>query len=185
VTPVRTVTYLGVGTALLSVLAGCSSDTSGGTLGMSAPVSSNATVDPGSTPTDAETAKALFDGSEPVSVARWWAEHPDLAPADLANRVLLVDKPGTGPSRFTGPDMRKYHRVRMIITCATKAQYTVRLQVLDGLSIASSAGASCGGPALSSYDSPSLTSTARKTEVEVDVPPGTKYFVTVYGTKAT
>jgi hypothetical protein len=184
VTPVRTVTYLGVGTALLSVLVGCSSATSGETLSMSAPISSNAAVDPGSTPTDAETAKGLFDGSAPVSIARWWADHPDLAPADLSDRDLLIDKPGTGPSRFTGPDMRKYRRVTMIITCATKAQYTVRLQVLDGLSIASSSGSSCGGPALSSYVSPSLTSKARNTEVEVEVPPGTKYYVTVYGTKA-
>lgn len=181
-TAVRTAAGIGVGTALLSALAGCSSNAGSDTLTMSA--SSPSIGGSSSTGPVAAPADSIFGRSAPVSIARWWKEHPDLAPADLAGRKLLLNQLGTGPRRFPGPDMRKYSKVMMIITCSSKAEYSVRLQVLDGLSIASTAGDSCGGPNLSSYVSPPLTVVDPKTEVEVEVPEGTKYYVTLYGTAA-
>jgi hypothetical protein len=179
VTSVRTAAGIGVGAALLSMLTGCSSDTRGGAIGVSAPITEGA----GSTPrrTTAAPAEVLFSRRKPVSVVTWWKDHPAAAPANLAKHTLLLNREGKGPQRFPGPDMRRYNRVLMIITCASKAQYVVRLQVLDGLSIASTSGASCGGPDLSAYSSPFVKVTDRKTEVEVEVPAGTRYYVTVYG----
>lgn len=189
-TPVRAVARVGVGTALLSVLSGCSADALEGSLGMSSPVtvaSNSAVVQPtnyGSGPkgSAAAPASSLFGGPAPVSIAYWWGEHPQAAPADLAKRKLLFNQKGTGSQRFPGPDMRKYNRILMVITCAKKVEYLVRLQVLDGLSIASTEGASCGGPSLSAYKSPFLDVTDAKTEVEVQVPEEAKYYVTIYGT---
>lgn len=189
-TPVRTVARVGVGTALLSVLAGCSSDTAGDALVRSAPISvapttpaltstADGTSPKGSVPAPADS---MFVGSKPVSIDAWWRANPANAPADLAQRTLLFNKQGTGSQRFPGPDMRKFDKILMIITCTTKAEYSLRLQVLDGLSIATTSGDSCGGPSLSSYESPSLTVVDPKTEVEVEVPAGTKYYVTLYGT---
>jgi hypothetical protein len=126
----------------------------------------------------------LFGGSTPVSIVSWWKQHPSAAPADLGKRVLLFNHQGTGPQRFPGPDMRKYSKVLMIITCTSKVEYVVRLQVLDGLSIASASGSSCGGPTLSAYISPFVKVVEPKTEVEVEIADGVKYFVTLYGTRA-
>jgi hypothetical protein len=187
VTPVRTVAGVGVGTAFLSVLAGCSSDSLDGSLGMSAPISvasRSATPDttPGPKKTTAAPADSLFGGPEPVSIEYWWGKHPNIAPTDLAKHKLLLNEKGKGPQRFPGPDMRKYGQVLMVITCPKKVPYLVRLQVLDGLSIASTEGPSCGGPNVSTYNSPPLDVLDPKTEVEVQVPDGVKYYVTLYGT---
>jgi len=191
VTAVRTVAGVGVGTAaLLSVLAGCSADTKDGTLGMAAPISAaSATpsaVQPGANQkrNTGAPASTLFGGSTPVSIVSWWKQHPSAAPADLSQRVLLFNHQGTGPQRFPGPDMRKYSKVLMVITCTSKVEYLVRLQVLDGLSIASTSGTSCGGPTLSAYISPFVKVVEPKTEVEVQIADGVKYFVTMYGTRA-
>jgi hypothetical protein len=184
VTSVRTVAGLGLGTALLGVLSGCSSGTEGGALAVSAAISAapTATGTGGVASKKAAALNAsLFGGSKPASVAYWWDKHPDAAPPDLADRTLLLNREGTGPRRFLGPDMRKYSKVLMIITCTEKVEYELRLQVLDGLSIATTSGSSCGGPNLSSYQSPNLKVVDPQTEVEVEVPAGTKYFVTLYG----
>jgi hypothetical protein len=158
------------------MLAGCSSGTEGGALSVSA-----------GTPTLKRSATApaggLFDGPKPISIVNWWQDNPTTAP-DLSGQKLLLNKRGTGPARFAGPDMTKYSKVLMVITCVGKVEYTVRLQVLDGLSIASTSGPSCGGPDVSSYTSPSLTADEPETEVEVDVPAKTEYYVTLYGTPA-
>lgn len=190
-TPVRTVAGIGVGTALLSVLAGClSKDSSDGTVGVSAPISGTSRVTDasqyGGTPgrTTAAPAESLFNGPAPVSIVTWWREYPAAAPDNLADRTLLFNEQGEGPQRFPGPDVRKYNRILMIITCSSKSEYLVRLQVLDGLSIASTSGTSCGGPTLSAYTTPFLKVTETKTEVEVQVPDDTKYFVTLYGNPA-
>jgi hypothetical protein len=190
VTPVRAVASVGIGTALLSVLSGCSADALDNSLGTSSPISvasDSAVLEPtneGSGPkqTAAAAAGTLFGGSAPVSIAYWWDEHPEAAPADLGQRKLLFNQKGTGPQRFPGPDVRKYKRILMVITCSKKSEYLVRLQVLDGLSIVSTEGTSCGGPTLSAYASPLLDVTDKKTEVEVQVPEGAKYYVTFYGT---
>jgi hypothetical protein len=156
---------------------------------MSAPISvaSSSAVDPprsgsGARKTAPGPASSLFGGPIPVSVVTWWKQHPNIAPADLAKHKLLLNQPGQGPQRFPGPDMRKYSRVLMVITCPKKIEYLVRLQVLDGLSIASTEGPSCGGPNVNIYTSPVLHVTDKQTEVEVQVAEGEKYFVTLYGT---
>jgi len=173
VTTVRTVAGLGFGTALMGMLAGCSSGAQGAvSVSAGTPTLKRSAIAP---------AGGLFDGSDPVSVVTWWEENPSAAP-DLTGQKLLLNKRGTGPERFPGPDMRKYSKVFMVLTCSSKAEYTVRLQVLDGLSIASTTGTSCGGPDVSSYTSPSLTADEPDTEVEVEVPPTAEYYVTLYGT---
>ena len=179
-TSVRTVAGLGFGTALLGMLAGCSSGGQGDALSVT-------TGTPALKRTATASASGLFSGPNPVSIVSWWRDNPTTtptAPADLAEQKLLLNERGTGPDRFPGPDMSEYSKVLMVITCTSKAQYTVRLQVLDGLSIASTSGTSCGGPGLSLYTSPDLTSDEPKTEVEVDVPAKTEYYVTLYGTPA-
>jgi hypothetical protein len=183
VTPVRTVAGVGLGTALLSVLTGCSSDSSVGALSVSAPISAppTASVSKNTPAPDA----GLFGGSKPVSVATWWDAHPEAAPADLADRRLLFNEQGDGPKRFPGPDVRKYNQIIMVITCVKAAEYELRLQVLDGLSIATTSGTSCGGPSLSSYVSPTVEVVDKKTEVQVEIPAGTKYYVTLYGKRVT
>ncbi len=186
-TPVRTAAGLGVGTALLSVLAGCSSDSTSGSLSVSAPITAAADSDnaePDPSPDDAPATAplaSLFAGEEPVSVVTWWEDNEGAAPTDLQDSKLLVNEKGSGPQRFPGPDMRKYDQVLLVITCTEKAEYLVRLQVLDGLSVASTTGPSCGGPELATYTSPPLEDGAAKTEVEVEVPEGTDYYVTLYG----
>ena len=180
VTPVRTVAGLGFGTALLGMLAGCSSGGQGDALSVT-------TGTPALKRSATASASGLFSGPSPVSIVNWWRENPTTtptAPANLGERRLLLNRRGIGPERFPGPDMSKYSQVLMVITCTSKAQYTVRLQVLDGLSIASTSGISCGGPDLALYTSPTLTSDEPETEVEVDVPAKTEYYVTLYGTPA-
>jgi hypothetical protein len=176
VTSVRAVAGVGFGTALLSVLTACSSG--GGPITPVSPSSTNLKR------TAAAASSTIFSGPAPVSVVTWWKQHPAEAPAGLAKRKLLLNQRGVGPRRFNGPDMRKYTKVLMVITCTKKVAYVVRLQVLDGLSIASTSGETCGGPNLSTFESPSLTTKVRKTEVEVEIPDGTEYYVTIYGTPA-
>jgi hypothetical protein len=186
VTSVRTVAGLGAGAAVLSMLAGCSSGTTDGTVGVSAPMSATDSAASSAAPkrTTPAPAETLFSGPSPVSIVSWWKDNPAAAPKDLAKRKLLFNQRGEGPRRFAGPDVRKYNRLLMVITCVGEAEYLVRLQVLDGISIASTSGATCGGPALSAYNTPLLRVEDRKTEVEVQVPAGTKYYVTIYGRPA-
>jgi hypothetical protein len=147
----------------------------------SAPSVDAPTVAAGSTSRTSARADSIFEVDGPVSIAAWWKKHPDFVPEPLVERTLLLDRAGSGPRRFLGPDVRKYDKVLMVITCASKAAYTVRLQVLDGLSIATTSGASCGGPKLATYLSPALRVTDATTEVEVEIPAGTNYYVTVFG----
>lgn len=181
----RTVAGIVAGIAVLGGLTGCGADAPEGSLLVSETVSSasgSADEDAGSKPTNPALAGSLFSGSGPVNIADWWRKHPDLAPSDLGEQKLLFNKRGTGPQRFAGPDVRKYDKILMIITCSSKAKYVFRLQVLDGLSIASTTADSCGGPELNTYVPPPLNVTDSETEVEVQVPAGTKYYVTLYGT---
>jgi hypothetical protein len=169
----RVVSGLGLGAALLSLLTACTpylADDTSPTPSAPGPGGANATP-----------AESLFGGTVPVSIATWWRKHPETAPADLSEHRLLFNKQGDGSRRFAGPDIRQYTKILMVITCQRKVEYVLRLQALDGLSIATTTGTSCGGPTVSSYTSPPLTVVDAKTEVEVEVPVGTTYFVTIYG----
>ncbi len=175
-TPVRTVARVGVGIALLSAVTACSLGAEGTPPTDIAPTlvkrtASTSSIDP-------------FSGPAPMSVVTWWKERPAAAPANMSNRKLLLNARGTGPSRFVGPDMRGYNEVLMAITCTSKVAFAVRLEVVDGLSIASTSGDSCGGPEVSVFISPPLSSFDPATQVEVQVPAGTQYYVTLYGTPA-
>jgi hypothetical protein len=177
---VRTLAGGTAGIALLSLLLGCTPYDSGSAPAPTISIPSTETTGSGQQRTSAP-ADNLFGGSAPVSIVDWWNEHPDLAPADLAERTLLLNRSGTGPRRFPGADVRKYATVQIIITCSSAVAYTVRLQVLDGLSIDSTSGDSCGGPALSTHESPPLNVVDANTEVEVQVPAEAQYYVTIYG----
>jgi hypothetical protein len=173
---VSTRTSIGIAAISLGFLTGCSSDTPADTA--TVPASRSATR--AFTPAPA-AADEIFGGPLPVSMASWWKKHPEAAPTSLSGLKLLFNKQGIGPERLPGPDLRQYEQVLMVITCTSKADYLLRLQVLDGVSLATTSADSCGGPTISTYLSPPLTERAAQTELEIQVPQATKYYLTLYG----
>jgi|GEM_PF-6419546 len=154
------------------VLASCSTNSP-----TSSQTPSKATSNSGSS-VPAGDANDVFPGDRAVSAATFWEAHPDEAPVELTNATLLLDASGVGQAVYPIEEDSPSFVYIVVLTCDQQQEYRVSLQNEDGAELAWTSGASCGGPALGVFTSPSLTEPA--TQVVVDVPAETQTALVVY-----
>jgi len=161
---------------LVTALSGCTSGhTSPSQEPTVAQVPSSQDVSPNANPKD------VFEGKQPASAAEWWQRHPDVAPPWVVDNTLLLSEQGKGKESFTVDRAAQYGTLTMVLTCARASNYRIELGSIRSPVLAWTAGESCGGPGINSYETPPLDPKNLPDRVTVDVSSDTEYFIVLYG----
>lgn len=126
-----------------------------------------------SAPTTSAAADPVFNPAE------YYAKNPNAVPPALQDAGVVLNRQLTGYSVITNLDFSGLTSVTVIVSCDRDTRYDEHLGTADEPQAVAFGGTSCGGENLSSFGVP-VKEKGPFTQLETQVEPGVRYYVTIY-----